>query len=220
MEHVQPTTELLVNERQIYDAKELELTFAVNRIPLEFLYGSASLPTMLDDLYVPSSDDDIRPRLKFRRAKKQGIDGKHGKGNYLMVIKDPLHGSDLPYYNKLVTALTPGEFHLIRAGLDDLRAVRSVVKDRYRFDVGGHRANLYVYQGPLYGLVTVSFKRLSRKGYNDLLAEPPADFVGDRADMLIGCVVAGKRFKDLSKQCLGLVPLKRLDPAKFGLRRL
>ena len=50
-----------------------------------------------------------------------------------------------------------------------------IVKDRYKLQIAGHLAHIYVYKGELLGLVTVSFRELSAKEYADLRDEAPAD---------------------------------------------
>lgn len=205
--------------RQTYDSGlggELEMTLAVKYLPADLVKGDAATPTKIDDVYVAPLRDIERPRLKFRRVTKAGEGG-----NYLMITKDRVPMVDdetLPYIRKVAVGMTGSDFDAQRDAIMRTGIGRRVIKDRYRIEVDGLDGYLYVYQGSLYGLVTVSFKQLGRKQYLDLLDDHVADFLGPRSSSLEGCAVSGCKAKDLRLRLADL-GCKLLDPSARGYRR-
>lgn len=196
---------------------EYELTMLATPALLRRVNESGHEPTRIRDIYIP--DGDGLPRLKIRWLANGSQPGK-GRVQPLMVFKQPASSEEPGHWLKITTPLRWPEFRVFRDRLQHSGDGKVVIKDRYKLQIDDHLAHVYVYQGDLAGLVTVSFRWLSAKEYADLRDEAPADClpVDGQGFMLDGFALAGHRYRDLAK-ALATYGYNKLDVAKFGLRR-
>lgn len=201
----------------VHQVDEYELTMLATPALLRRISESGHEPTRIRDIYIP--DDNELPRLKIRWLANGSQPGK-GRAQPLMVFKQPAASDEPGHWLKATLPLRWSEYRVFRDALKHPGDSKLIVKDRYKLQIAGHLAHIYVYKGELLGLVTVSFRGLSAKEYADLRDEAPADClaVDGQGFLLDGFALAGHRYRDLAGT-LATYGYHKLDPAKFGLRR-
>ena len=110
-------------------------------------------PTRIVDHYVAGADGVARMKLRDLRHEGKG-------GQSLLVIKEPIADESAGHWLKTTIVLSGNQSMAIRSGSYDYAPNLVVFKDRYKMDLAGHAAHIYVYLSDLRGLVTVSFKGL------------------------------------------------------------
>lgn len=206
--------------------KEWELTVLAKSSLMEILHDQVKNrsiePTRIVDHYVAGADGVARMKLRDLRHEGKG-------GQSLLVVKEPIANESAGHWLKTTIVLSGNQSMAIRSGSCDYAPNLVVFKDRYKIDLAGHAARVYVYLSDLRGLVTVSFKGLpNAKARADLRSELSGSYAtGELAKLCIdpeeygsdfnGCRLAGERYKNLEFMLQGL-GYQRLDPAKFGLR--
>ena len=182
-------------------------------------------PTRITDRYVPGSGKHF-PHMKLRFLRHAGAGGQ-----YLQVIKESVNG-ERGHWRKSTVVLSAEAYNFLKGDYTQPGFDLTVVKDRYKMNVAGHFAHIYVYLGDLSGLVTVSFRRLANaKQRADLRSEIDAGVkysnnhisqlfidADDRETDLNGCALAALRYDDMD-WLLRSLGYSKLPPAKYGLAR-
>lgn len=162
---------------------ELELTYLASSLPEEL---SRTTPTRLVDIYIPASPA-VHAKLRIRQ-----------KGDsYTITKKVPVVEGDASRQNEYDIPLSQEEF-------DELSTVstRKVVKDRYVLPLGGHTAEIDVFQEELAGLVLIDFEFDTEEEKNAFI--PPSVCLADvtQEEFIAGGKLAGRSYKDLETDLL------------------
>lgn len=215
---------VLIEECELTVLATEELLEEIARLSDSRLGDERLKPTHIVDMYVDAGRRPIRD--KFRRLRRDGEGGQ-----YLRVRKEPISDDpmDRGLWVKTTNTLTYDEYVAERPTFPNSRGEDLTVrKDRYKILIDGRLAHVYVYHGPLCGLVTVSFRGLTPKtraelrddisvtdntrSIHRLCIDPD-----DAGVTLNGCRLAGHSYGELAADLANTGYIK-LQPGKFGLR--
>ena len=219
-------------DRDAHYARGCEITMLATEAMLEHLHKQDPKPTRITDYYFDNGDCSTMS-IKLRRLEKEN---EH-VGTLLLVRKWSMEPAD-GLYSKTTLVLTPQLFSSMQSGISDKRRL---VKDRYRTRLGDIPAMVYIYQGRLYGLVTIAVKSLRGATRERLAEEASEPKVGPLrsnrmfrsltyqecynyaiypgSDFVDGANLVGRRFHDLTERLEQLHYNTHLDPAAYGFRR-
>lgn len=164
---------------------EIELAYLPKWLPEEL---STVTPTRIADVYI-SSEADLLTKLRLRQNGQR----------FELTKKVVLDPSDLSVQQEYNTPLTAEEFEKLRA-VDG----REVIKDRYVFDIDGHRAEMDIFLGRLAGFCLVEFEFNSVEAKEKFV--PPV-FCGPEVtqeDFIAGAYLAGKSYQDVENDLVRL----------------
>jgi len=159
--------------------REVELTFLASRLPAEL---AAVTPVRLIDVFFPD-DLNVNSKLRLRQ-----------KGERFELTKKVLvNPSDPSVQEELTIPLTSEEFQSMQKA-----SAKRVEKDRYKFDVNGHTAEVDVFLNSLNGLVVVEFE-FDSESERDTFKAPDFCLVDITPEEFIaGGKLAGKSLEELS----------------------
>lgn len=189
-----------------------ELVFLATKYLMRSLKGLRR--TEIEDIYVgrPREDGTDRPRIKYRLIKNENT------CQALMVVKEPSR-YDVERFGVTTVALTDLEYRLMTAGLNETQCPR-VAKNRYRIEhlLGSSlklnqeaRAYAYVYKGDLKGLVTVNFKNLTERKFEEVL-DSTSLLLGRCCNLVEGAALAGRTYRELTSYLEGDLHYRKLPP--------
>jgi len=168
---------------------ELERTFLLKKFPVDL----KTLKSMeVFDIYIPRSAP--HPILRIRKKSEK----------FEITKKHPVKTGDYSRYSEETIPLSKEEF----LELSELPGKR-IRKFRHNYPVGGHMAEIDVFQDALKGLILVDFEFKTAEAKNNF-AMPDfclAEVTSDKT--FTGGLLAGKKYSDIEAD------LERYDYKKF-----
>jgi len=156
---------------------EYELTYLAKNLPDEILGVEGEY---VRDVYVPDSVSHAHLRLRQRGA------------DYVITKKAPAYGSDSSEQSEETIPLTKEEYDALASC-----STKVVAKRRYKVSVGGHMAEVDVFQEQLEGLVEIDFEFGSSEEKSAFV--PPEVCLADvtQEEAFAGGYLSGRSYEDI-----------------------
>lgn len=168
---------------------ELELTYLAKRLP----EGMEDVtPQRIVDIYVPDVPWHSHLRLRQKDDK------------YYITKKMPVNEGDSSVQTENTILLTKEEFEALAKC-----SKKTVVKDRYKINVGGRLAEIDVFREKLEGLVLMDFEFETEEEKDSFIMPEEALADVTQEEFVAGGMLAGKSYEDLAK-----------DLARFGYQKI